>query len=1175
MNKESQHRITTGRVLGLLSAIILLASMPGGAPTLVTAQADVGVPQGSGPVAAAIASPSGAWTTSPAWGASYGYSFSAGDVNGDGYTDVLTQILSSSGDIVRVYYGDDWGLDARPGWEMQYNPNPHFPSPVVGGLDVNGDGYDDVVVGLPEYDTDKADVGRVLVYLGSAKGLATTPVWTGVPTQAGIFFGKAVASVGDVNGDGCDDVGIGTATEMKIYYGSAQGLAPTAAWSKGSAWFGPAGDVNRDGFDDVVIITSNSVLVHYGSAAGLGTSAAWSVSGSAVGTASAAGDVNGDGYDDLLVGAPGFGTTEPAMGRVSLYLGSATGLARNAVWTITGDHKGEYLGIHVSSAGDLNHDGYDDVMVNDVIENLSPEHSRCRLLIYHGGPAGLPTTPTWSITYETFSIAMSAAGDVNGDGYADIMVGIPGYSVLVYHGASTGIGAGAAWTLESNSLEAQFGSSVTSAGDVNGDGYADLIVGAPFFDDDQREEGQASVYFGSDTVQPATPGWTVEGELEGANLGREVASAGDVNGDGYADVIVLANSPRFVQARLFLGSAAGPAATPAWTLAPDGVGFRLLGAVAAAGDVNGDGYSDVMFGIGELIGSKTSVYVYYGSPGGLQTSPSWTVQGDQAGSNFGFALASAGDVNGDGYDDVIIGAPGYDNGQRDEGRAYVYHGSAAGLAAAPAWTAEIDLADANFGAAVAGAGDVNGDGFHDVIVGLPQASYSSALYRGGVAVYYGTRAGLSSRYAWAVGGFAWENVGRVVASAGDTNGDGYADVIFSGPDCRGWAYLARGSETGLKYPLALTVTSDSWNPSLYCGGRGGFAGPTASAGDVNGDGSADWVVGSPLETHGGYLELEEGRVYLYYGTGSAGMLARLQQRRADDSAPIAPGGSAASADSVRLAGLARGPAGQRDVKLQWEIKERGAAFDGSGLGESAWQDGGIQGFSFDELVTGLDVDKRYHLRVRVLARPHGQTGAAPSLSRWVYGGTFFTALTGQQPISGTGQTQLLGQAAYVNVKQQGTPPLTSLSITGHPDTRHPQASPSAGLPDGTRALSRYFAIVPNAGAAGYELDLCLNYDDAEVAQTVTAEDRLALCRWDGAAWHCYARGAGSDATANLVCADDVTALSDWIVTEPAAPSSTPTPTVTPSATLTPTPSATPDVGQSRTYLPLLQQGDEG
>lgn len=1169
MNKESQHRITTGRVLGLLSAIILLASIPGGAPTLVTAQADVGVPQGSGPVAAAIASPSGAWTTSPAWGANYGHSFSAGDVNGDGYADIIMiQVNSSSGDTVRVYHGDDWGLDARPAWEMQFNPNPHFPSSVTGGLDVNGDGYGDIVIGLPDYDTDMVDVGRVVVYLGSAKGLATTPAWTGVPTQPRARFGMAVTSVGDVNGDGRDDVGIVTATEMKIYYGSAGGLAPTAAWSKGTGGIGPAGDVNHDGFDDVLTTWSGNALVYYGSAAGPATTAAWSLS--KIGAASAAGDVNGDGYDDVIIGIPYFDANEHWVGQAALYLGAADGLARDAVWRITGDRRDGVLAYGVSSAGDLNHDGYDDVMISDALE-----HSRCRLLIYHGTPAGLPTTPTWSITYETNvgSFGMRAAGDVNGDSYADIMVGISGYAVLVYHGSPQGVGASAAWTLESNSKEAQFGSSVAPAGDVNGDGYADLIVGAPFFENGQRDEGQASVYYGSDAGLPAVPGWTLEGDLDDANLGREVASAGDVNGDGYADVIVLANSPRFVRALLFLGSATGPAATHAWTLAPDGVGFRLLGAVAAAGDVNGDGYSDVMFGIGELTGSKTSVYVYYGSPGGLQASPSWTVQGDQAGSNFGFALASAGDVNGDGYDDVIIGAPGYDNGQRDEGRAYMYHGAAAGLATIPTWIAELDLTDAEYGAAVAGAGDIDGDGFDDVIIGLPSASYSGALYRGAVVVYHGTINGLAKSYAWAVGGFAWEYVGSAVASAGDTNGDGYADVVFNGPGCRGWAYLARGSETGLKYPLALTVTSDSWNPALHCGAGGGFAGPVGSAGDVNGDGSADWVVGSPLETHGGYLELEEGRVYLYYGTGSDGMLARLQQRRADDAAPIIPGGSAASANSVRLAALARGPAGQRDVKLQWEIKKSGIAFDGSGLGESAWQDGGAQGFSFNELVTGLSLDTHYHWRARVQARPHGQSVATPTTSRWGSGGTFFTALTGQQPIAGAGRVSLLDQAAYVDVRNQGSPALTGLSLTGHPDTRHPQASPSAGLVDGTRVLGRYFTIVPNAGAAGYELDLCLNYDDAEVAQAAAAEDRLALCRWDGAAWHCYARGAGSNATANLVCADGVTALSDWIVTEPAAPSSTPTPTVTPSATLTPTPSATPDVGQSRTYLPLLLQGD--
>ena len=106
--------------------------------------------------------------------------------------------------------------------------------------------------------------------------------------------------------------------------------------------------------------------------------------------------------------------------------------------------------------------------------------------------------------------------------------------------------------------------------------------------------------------------------------------------------------------------------------------------MATAGDVNGDGYSDVIVGAPRYDNGQTDegrAFVYHGSAAGLAPPPAWTAEGNQAGADFGGSVATAGDVNGDGYSDVIVGAPVYDNGQTDEGRAFVYHGSAAGLGA--------------------------------------------------------------------------------------------------------------------------------------------------------------------------------------------------------------------------------------------------------------------------------------------------------------------------------------------------------------------------------------------------------------------------------------------------------------------------------------------------------------
>jgi hypothetical protein len=233
----------------------------------------------------------------------------------------------------------------------------------------------------------------------------------------------------------------------------------------------------------------------------------------------------------------------------------------------------------------------------------------------------------------------------------------------VYHGSASGLSTTPNWTAESNQAGANFGVSVASAGDVNGDGYSDVIVGAKLFDNPELDEGRAFVYHGSASGLSTTPNWTAESNQEGARFGFSVASAGDVNGDGYSDVIVGAY--QFANGEAFEGRA----------------------------------------------------FVYHGSASGLSTTPNWTAESNQAGAEFGYSVASAGDVNGDGFSDVIVGAWLFDNGETDEGRAFVYHGSASGLSTTPNWTAESNQVNAQFGVSVASAGDVNGDGFSDVIVG--------------------------------------------------------------------------------------------------------------------------------------------------------------------------------------------------------------------------------------------------------------------------------------------------------------------------------------------------------------------------------------------------------------------------------------------------------------------------
>jgi hypothetical protein len=250
--------------------------------------------------------------------------------------------------------------------------------------------------------------------------------------------------------------------------------------------------------------------------------------------------------------------------------------------------------------------------------------------------------------------------------------------VWVYHGSASGLISLAAFRAESNQSYPHYGHAVGTAGDVNGDGYDDVIVGAPVYNNGQTDEGRVWVYQGSASGLNAA-NWTAESNQAGAAYGYAVATAGDVNGDGYDDVIVGAH----------------------WY---------------------DNGQTD-----------EGRVWVYHGSASGLNAA-NWTAESNQADAHYGYAVATAGDVNGDGYDDVIVGAPYYDNGQTNEGRVWVYHGSASGLISLAAFRAESNQSYAHYGHAVGTAGDVNGDGYDDVIVGAPV--YNNGQTDEGLAVVY-------------------------------------------------------------------------------------------------------------------------------------------------------------------------------------------------------------------------------------------------------------------------------------------------------------------------------------------------------------------------------------------------------------------------------------------------------
>jgi hypothetical protein len=563
-----------------------------------------------------------------------------------------------------------------------------------------------------------------------------------------------------------------------------------------------------------------------------------------------AGDVNGDGYSDILVSAPFFDVSgNNNAGRVWLYLGSATGPGDAPAWTADGASANLQFGESVAPAGDVNGDGYADVIVGT--EWYAPTGTReGGAWVYYGSPSGLSPTPGWMThaggNLSSYGVVVSTAGDINGDGYDDVLVGAPTWNngqfpvgkAYVFLGSSSGLSSSPAWTAQGDGFSENFARTVSTAGDVNGDGYDDVLIGSPGYNGNL---GAAWVYFGSSNGLAQGPGWMyADGSGAYSNIGVAVGCAGDVNGDGYADILVSTqNAQNPATTFLFEGSAAGPHSGADWS-----AGQNLWRQPFATGDLNGDGYSDVAFADPNWynggIQNVGHVIIYRGGPSGLNTYPSEHVVGEAMNDQFGLSVHPAGDVDGDGFADLIVGAPYHTSTYTQEGRAYLFWGFADDPGTAPSWNGTGSQPFGSFASSVA-QGDWNGDGYDDVAVRGTQAGGFGAVY-----VYSGSLSGLNAAPSWAHGSEPGANAyGYAVANAGDVNGDGYEDLLVGS---FGAVYLYYGSAQGL-----------SSSPGWMATGNATFGAAAASAGDVNGDGFADLIVGA--QTYQG-----AGAAYLYLGS---------------------------------------------------------------------------------------------------------------------------------------------------------------------------------------------------------------------------------------------------------------------------------------------------------------------
>jgi len=624
--------------------------------------------------------------------------------------------------------------------------------------DVNGDGYSDIIIGADNY---SSATGRAYIYYGGVN-MNTIADVTLTGEAANNQFGFPASRAGDVNGDGYSDV-------IVAAYGYSS--------SKGRVYIYFGGSLMNNIAD--VIITGEAANNYFGI------------------SASSAGDVNGDSYSDVIVGAYGNSSNT---GKAYIYFGGSS-MNNIADVTMTGEAVNNYYGVSVSDAGDVNGDSFSDVIVGAFINSSSTG----RAYIYFGGSSMnniADVTMTGGATNNYFGYSVSAAGDVNGDGYSDVIVGAYGYSsntgrAYIFHGGSS-MNNGADVTITGEATNNNFGWSVSSAGDINGDGYSDVVVGAWGY---LINIGRAYIYFGGSSMNN-TADVTVTGEGTSNSFGYTVSTCGDVNGDGYSEVIVGAygNSSNNGRAYLYDYYPNGEI-TYDINMTGGAAGNYFGGSVSTAGDVNGDGYSDVIVGAYGYSSNTGRAYIYFGGSS-MNNVADVTMTGEAIDNSFGYTVSSAGDVNGDGYSDVIVGAAGY---SLSIGRAYIYFGGSSMNNGADV-TMTGATAGIYFGNSVSSAGDVNGDGYADVIVGA--LGYSLSIGR--AYVYFGGSSMNNFADVTMTGETTGNSFGISVSSAGDMNGDGYSDVVvgaggYLSATGRSYLYIAPSLTPNIKINLVMFI----------------------------------------------------------------------------------------------------------------------------------------------------------------------------------------------------------------------------------------------------------------------------------------------------------------------------------------------------------------------------------
>jgi len=472
------------------------------------------------------------------------------------------------------------------------------------------------------------------------------------------------------------------------------------------------------------------------------------------------------------------------------------------------------------------------------------------------------------------------------------------------------------------------GNSVSGAGDINGDGIDDLIIGAYGADPNgENNAGSSYVVFGHRTGFSAAldlsrldgdNGFRIDGVAAGDFSGRSVSAAGDVNGDGIDDLIIGAPISLFRAGSSYVVFGRSTGFSDALELSSlDGNnGFRLDGSapfdysgvsVSGAGDINGDGTGDLVVGARGANSGAGSSYVVFGRSNGfsaglglssLDGKNGFRLDGVAANDRSGRSVSAAGDINGDGIDDLIIGA----TVANQAGSSYVVFGHSDGFSATLALSSldggngfrlpGVSAGDYS-GFSVSAAGDINGDGIDDLVIGAYRANPDDQFSAGSSYVVFGRTTGFGQFLALSSldgtsgfrldGAAEFDRAGISVSAAGDINGDGIDDLIIgarnASPDgntSAGSSYVVFGRSTGFDSTLALSSLDGSTGFRIDGAAAGGLAGYSVSeAGDINGDGLDDLVIGAFSADPNG--ENNAGSSYVVFGgLGGPGEVPNLE-----------------------------------------------------------------------------------------------------------------------------------------------------------------------------------------------------------------------------------------------------------------------------------------------------------